>query len=93
MEQNDIVKVFKKLKCDVNKSYVGDFIEVYDKNDPTTEIATISVRFKIVLFYDESIMFNRLTKEIIENKVKNFAIREKMYVIQKRLLEADKDFV
>jgi hypothetical protein len=69
----------------------GHNVSVYDKNGD--EIAMLCPRFNIISFYDESIFFNKVTPAIIKEKIKNFAIREKLYAIQERIVKANGDFI
>lgn len=46
----------------------------------------------LVCFYDENLPFSKVTPAIIKQKVANFKIRDKIAVIQERILKAQEDF-
>lgn len=93
MTEKEILRYFARMKGITFEGNTegGHNVSVYDTNGD--EIAMLCPRFNIISFYDESIFFNKVTPAIIKEKIKNFAIREKLYAIQERIVKANGDFV
>lgn len=93
MTEKEILRYFARMKgiSFEGNTEGGHNVSVYDNNGD--EIAMLCPRFNIISFYDESIFFNKVTPAIIKEKIKNFAIREKLYAIQERIVKANGDFV
>ena len=93
MTEKEILRYFARMNGITLEGNTegGHNVSVYDENGD--EIAMLCPRFNIISFYDENIFFNKVTIAIIKEKIKNFAIREKLYKIQERIVKANGDFV
>lgn len=90
MTESEMIVLFNKLDCVLVPGQ--HLTEVYTMEDETA-LCVIASRFSIVSFYDENLPFSKITPEIIKKKVENFKIKDKMAVIQERILKAKEDFV
>lgn len=90
MTEAEMIVLFNKLDCVLVPGQ--HLTEVYTMEDETA-LCVIASRFSIVSFYDENLPFSKITPEIIKKKVENFKIKDKIAVIQERILKAKEDFV
>lgn len=88
MTEAEMIVLFNKLGCIIVPEH---FTFVYTTKEDTAMCVIIS-RFSMVCFYDENLPFSKVTPEIIKQKLENFKIRDKMAVIQERILKAQEDF-
>lgn len=89
MTEAEMIVLFNKLDCVLVPGQ--HLTEVYTMEDETA-LCVIASRFSMVCFYDENLPFSKVTPEIIKEKVANFKIRDKIAVIQERILKAQEDF-
>lgn len=90
MTEAEMIVLFNKLDCVLVPGQ--HLTEVYTMEDETA-LCIIASRFGMVCFYDENLPFSKVTPEIIKKKVENFKIKDKLAVIQERILKAKEDFV
>lgn len=90
MTEAEMIVLFNKLDCVLVPGQ--HLTEVYTM-EYETALCVIASRFNIVSFYDENLPFSKVTPEIIKKKVENFKIKDKLAVIQERILKAKEDFV
>lgn len=89
MTESDMIILFNKLDCVMVPGL--HLTEVYTMEDDTALCVIVS-RFSMVCFYDETLLFSKVTPEIIKEKIKWFKVRYKMSAIQKRILKVQEDF-
>lgn len=89
MSEGELIVLLNKLDCVLCPGQ--NITEVYTLEDDDT-LCVIAHRFKMVCFYDESILLHKLTPDKVKQKVENFKVRDKLAYIQERILKAKEDF-